>query len=176
MTTAWAGPRTVGRIWLAILAGTVLWLAGIFLAPALAARGAGGPARVLYAVYAPVCHQIPGRCFHLRGLPLAVCGRCLGIYAGFVAGLIAYPFVRGFRRPPALPPARLFLLLTLPLALDGLGGFVGLWRSPIGLRAATGLVWGAVLPYYALAGAADLVRARRARAAGRALEKDGPKK
>ena len=169
-------PGAVRRIWLLAACGAALWLAGIFLAPLLAGRGAGGTARLVYAVYAPVCHQIPGRSFRLLGQPLAVCGRCLGIYAGFAAGLILYALARGFRRPPVLPPARLFLLLTLPLAVDGLGGLLRLWRSPIGLRFATGFVWGGLLPWYALAGLADLVRARRERAAARALEKPGPKK
>jgi len=152
------------------LCGTVLWLGAIFLAPWLAGRGAPGAARFVYAVFAPVCHQIPGRCFALDGHPLAVCGRCLGIYAGFAAGLLAYPLARGFSRT-ALPPVRLFLLLTLPMAADGAAGVLGLWRSPVGLRFATGFAWGTVLPFYFVTGVADLVRARRERAAARALEK-----
>ncbi|MEN6559787.1 MAG: DUF2085 domain-containing protein [Acidobacteriota bacterium] len=169
------GPRTVRRIWLLTVCGTACWLAGIFLAPGLAARGAGGASRVFYALYAPVCHQIPGRSFRLHGYPLAVCGRCLGIYAGFAAGLLFYPLVRGFSRTD-LPRARLFVLLTVPLAIDGLAGLLGVWRSPIGLRFATGLVWGILLPYYFVAGLVDLARARRERAAARALEKAGQTK
>ena len=126
-------PSTARKVWFATLAGAIVWLTAIFLAPWLAGRGAAGPARFVYAVFAPLCHQIPGRCFVLGGHPLAVCGRCLGIYAGFAAGLVLYPFVRGFARV-ALPPAWLFLLLTLPMALDGTGGLLGAWKSPIGLR------------------------------------------
>lgn len=169
------GPRTVRRIWLLTVCGAALWLAGIFLAPWLAARGAGGASRIVYALYAPVCHQIPGRSFRLHGHPLAVCGRCLGIYAGFAAGLLVYPLVRGFSRTD-LPRARLFVLLTMPLAIDGLAGLLGIWRSPIGLRFATGLVWGVLLPCYLVAGLADLAGARRERAAARALEKAGQTK
>ena len=163
------------RVWLLTAAGALLWLAGIVLAPWLAARGAAGPARAVYALYAPVCHQLADRCYVLWGRPLAVCGRCLGIYLGFAAGLAAYPLVRRFDRS-ALPSARLFILLSLPLAVDGLAGFFGIWRSPIAVRAATGLVWGALLPYYWVAGLADLLRARRERIAARALEKAGPTK
>lgn len=169
------GPRTLRRIWIWTAAGTVLWLAGIVLAPWLSARGAAGPARAVYALYAPVCHQLAGRCYVLWGRPLAVCGRCLGIYLGFAAGLAAYPLVRGWART-ALPAGRLFILLTLPLAVDGLAGFLGVWQSPIGFRAVTGFVWGALLPYYFVAGLADLARGRRERAASRALEKAGPTK
>ncbi len=168
-------PRSVRKIWFATLVGTVIWLAAIFLAPWLAGRGAVGPARFVYAVFAPVCHQIPGRCFVLDGHPLAVCGRCLGIYAGFAAGVILYPFARGFSRI-SLPPIRIFLLLTLPMALDAAGGILGAWKSPIGLRFATGFAWGTVLPFYFVTGLADVFQKRKERRKSRALEIGAPKK
>lgn len=165
---------TVRAVYAATFAGAVLWLAAIFLAPWLAGRGADGAARVIYAAFAPVCHQIPGRCFALGGHPLAVCGRCLGVYAGFAAGLALYPFVRGFSRL-AFPRPRVFVASFLPLAVDGVAGVLGLWRSPIGLRFVTGLVWGLILPFYFVTGIADLVLTRRTRRAGRDLEKSrGP--
>ena len=157
-----------------ILGGTIVWLAAIFLAPWLAGQGAAGPARFVYAVFAPLCHQIPERSFVLNGHPLAVCGRCLGIYAGFAAGLVLYPVVRGFTRV-TLPPVRLFLLLTVPMAIDGAGGLLGAWRSPIGLRFATGLAWGTVLPFYFVTGAVDFFRTRRERRYSRTLEIAAPK-
>ncbi len=163
--------RTVLVVYLLTVAGTLIWLAAIFLAPALAARGSAGAARLLYAAFSPTCHQIPGRCFAFHGQPLAVCGRCLGIYAGFAAGLVLYPFVRGFSRL-VLPSARLFILMTLPMAVDGAAGLLGVWASPIGVRFATGVVWGTVLPFFFLTGVADLVAGRKKRAANRALEKN----
>ena len=57
------------------------------------------------------------------------------------------------RRPPAV---RTFLLASFPIALDGAGNILGLWTSPIGLRFATGVIWGAVLPAYFIAGLHDL--------------------
>jgi uncharacterized membrane protein len=166
--------RTVLGVYLLTVAGTAAWLAAIFLAPALAARGSAGAARLIYAAFSPICHQIPGRCFAFHGHPLAVCGRCLGIYAGFGAGLALYPFVRGFSKL-ALPSARLFILMTLPLALDGAVGVIGLWASPIGVRFATGVIWGTVLPFFFVTGVADLVDGRKKRAAARALEKNQEK-
>jgi len=165
------GPRTVRVIWASTFAGAAVWMALIFLAPWLAARGAGGPARLVYAVFAPVCHQVPDRCFALAGQPLAVCGRCLGVYTGVLAGLLLYPFVRGFSRL-ALPSARAFIGFTLPLAVDGLAGVLGLWRSSIGLRFATGIVWGTILPFFFVTGVADLIRTRRDRRSAAALAKD----
>jgi uncharacterized membrane protein len=165
--------RSVRTVWGLTMAGAIVWLGLIFLAPWLAARGDAGVARIVYALFAPVCHQRPERCFLLAGQPLAVCGRCLGIYAGFLAGLLLYPLVRGFSRL-ALPGPRLFILATLPLALDGLAGLVGVWHSPIGLRLVTGLVWGALLPFYFVTGLADLVRSRRERRKARELAKSSP--
>ena len=170
-----AGPsRTVVRIYLLAAAGTVIWLATIFLAPWLAGRGANGASRVIYTVFSPVCHQIPERCFQLQGHPLAVCGRCLGIYVGFAAGLLIYPLIRGFATVK-LPSGRLFLLLTLPMALDAVAGILGLWASPIGVRFATGVVWGTILPFFFIAGVSDFARMRKNRAGARALEKVAPK-
>ncbi len=39
------------------------------------------------AVNALPCHQIPDRCFHLRGQPMPVCARCLGAGIGQVISL-----------------------------------------------------------------------------------------
>jgi uncharacterized membrane protein len=167
--------RTVRAAYAATAAAAAIWLLAIFLAPWLAGRGATGASRLLYALFSPVCHQIADRCFTFHGHPLAVCGRCLGIYAGFAVGLLAYPLLRGLSSKPALPSARTFAVAILPLAVDGTAGFLGLWGSPIGLRFATGLAWGTVLPFYVLAGAVDLVLLRRARRAGQALEnRSGP--
>lgn len=165
------GPsRAVLLVYLWTAAGTAAWIAAIFLAPWLAARRSSArAAALLYAVFAPVCHQIPERCFQFHGQALAVCGRCLGIYAGFAVGLILYPLVRGFSSL-RLPSARAFILMTLPMAVDATGGILGLWASPIGLRFATGALWGILLPFYFVTGAADLLRIRRARRADRALE------
>jgi uncharacterized membrane protein len=169
-----AGRRRVRAVWLVTALGTAVWLALIVLAPWLAARGSTGLSRAAYAVFSPVCHQIPGRCFDLFGHPLAVCGRCLGIYAGFAAGLALYPLVRGFRRA-GLPSARSFALATLPMAIDGLAGLAGLWKSPIGVRAVTGLVWGTLLPFYFVPGVADFFELRERRRAARALEREDRK-
>ncbi len=163
--------RTVLAVYILTAAGTAIWLSAIFLAPVLAARGSVGPARLLYEAFSPICHQIPERCLTFHGQPLAVCGRCLGIYTGFAAGLVLYPFLRGFSKLK-LPSVRVLLPLTLPMALDGAAGVLGIWTSPIGARFATGIVWGTLLPFFFVTGLADLLLTRRKRAAARPLEKN----
>lgn len=158
--------RTTRLVLALSLLGTVLWLLAIVLAPVLQSRGAGRAAGLIYAVFSPTCHQIPDRCFSLQGYPLAVCGRCLGVYLGFLGGLLAYPFVRGFSKLE-LPRARTFLLFSVPIGMDGLAGILGIWASPIGLRLATGFLWGTILPFYFVTGVAGLIIERRARRGGR---------
>jgi len=153
--------RAVLPVFALTLVGTLAWLSAIYLAPYLKGRSPAA-AVFLYSLFSPVCHQIPSRSFFFRGFPLAVCGRCLGIYAGFLAGLIIYPFARGFSRI-SLPPAGLFLILSVPVGLDFAGGFARFWASPIGLRFAVGAIWGVLLPFYFITGVSELVLWRSGR-------------
>ena len=41
-------------------------------------------------VFSFLCHQDPSRTFHPGGEPLAMCARCVGVYAGF---LLAWPMM-----------------------------------------------------------------------------------
>lgn len=146
--------KTLRTVYGLTVFGTIIWIGAIFLAPVLKSRSAGRAAAFLYSVFSPICHQIPGRSFFFHGFPLAVCGRCLGIYVGFLAGLVLYPFVRGFSGA-ALPSLRLFMLLSLPIGLDFAGNFLGLWNSSNAARFSTGLLWGCLLPFYFVTGVAE---------------------
>ncbi len=159
-----APPRAATPILLAYAAtaiGILLWMGGIFLAPYLRARSSPWQS-LAYAVFKPVCHQIPSRSFFRFGAPLAVCARCLGIYSGFLLGVFLYPLVRGFRHL-ALPKARVFLLVSLPIVLDTLGNFLQLWNTSNSIRMMIGIIWGIPLPFYVITGIADLFLAHRHR-------------
>lgn len=137
-----------------------LWLAAIILAPVLRKAGSGAAA-VLYSCFAPACHQNPARSLSLLGAPLAVCSRCFGIYSGFLAGLALYPLKRGFDSV-RLPGGRAFLLVSLPLFLDGLANALRLWDSPNLLRFLFGFAWGTILPFYVLTAFGELALSRLA--------------
>jgi uncharacterized membrane protein len=157
-------PRRTASILLAYAVtatGIFLWMGGIFLAPYLRARSSPWQG-LAYAVFKPVCHQLPSRSFSRFGAPLAVCARCLGIYLGFLIGVILYPLVRGFRRL-AVPPARVFLLVSLPIVLDTIGNFLQLWNTSNSVRMMIGILWGMPLPFYIITGIADLFIAQRSR-------------
>jgi uncharacterized membrane protein len=61
--SAWLSTRYV---WV-INALLGLFLGGAFLAPVLMESGAVGPAKVIYAIYSPFCHQLPFRSWFLFG-------------------------------------------------------------------------------------------------------------
>jgi len=144
-------------------AALVLWLGTIVLAPYLKSRSSPWQG-LFYAVFSPVCHQAPDRCFLVLGHPLAVCARCLGIYLGCLVGIGLYPWLRGFLRLE-LPPTRVFILLSFPIVLDTLGNFVRFWHTPNLVRFLTGLIWGPILPFYFITGIADLLGATKPRPA-----------
>ncbi len=62
------GVRFFSRHWLAAFSLVVLVYAGLpFMAPTLMKVGATGPARVIYTLYSPFCHQFAFRSFFLYG-------------------------------------------------------------------------------------------------------------
>ena len=137
----------------------LLWLGGILLAPYLRSRSSPWSG-LAYAVYSPVCHQVAGRSLRCFGEPLAVCTRCTGIYLGFLLGLGLYPFLRGWRRL-SLPAPRIFFFVSGPIVLDTAANFLRLWQTSSAVRLATGVLWGAILPFYFITGLTDLIISRK---------------
>lgn len=95
-----------------LLFGCICWLA-IVLAPPFA----GPYAEVVRWLLHTVCHQIPERSFHLLGEPLAACHRCTGLYMGFAAGLLVWPWLPVIAARLAANP-RWVVVFLLPLAID----------------------------------------------------------
>jgi uncharacterized membrane protein len=59
---------SIARHWLALACAAILLFVGIpFLAPAFMAAGLEGPARLIYLIYRPTCHQLPDRSFFFFG-------------------------------------------------------------------------------------------------------------
>jgi uncharacterized membrane protein len=142
------------------LAASVLWVGAIVIAPVLRSAGKGA-SLIVYACFAPVCHQMPDRSFVLAGYPLAVCARCFGIYAGFLGGTLFYPFVRGLSSV-RLPRRLSFLAVSIPIGIDAAANALGLWNTPNLARFLLGLPWGGVLPFYLLTALGELALARLA--------------
>lgn len=161
--------RTVTRHWL-LLANLVLGLQAFlpFLAPNLMHLGQNGAGQLLYRLYAPLCHQLPERSFFLFGprwtysllqlqkhlgndVPLryigdqvigfktTVCQRDVATYlATWAAGLI-FAIVRRHLQPL---PFKFFILLCLPITIDGFAQLLGVWDSTPLSRTISGALFG----------------------------------
>lgn len=151
-------PSRMRRLYGLGLVASAAGLAAVTAAPLLMARGSRS-AVILYAAFAPLCHQLPDRCFSLAGFPMAVCARCAGIYAGAFAGLVVRPWLRPLTDPRP-PRRRTLLAAALPLAVDAAGNVLRLWSSPASLRFAVGFLGGLLLPFAFLAGLAGLIASR----------------
>jgi uncharacterized membrane protein len=139
-----------------LLAGAVVWTAVVSVAP-LAPAWLTAP---VYAAAAVVCHQIPQRSFALAGGPVAVCARCLGLYAGGVAGFAVAVALR--RRIRGIgSPWTLLAASALPTAVTVLGEWVLGWPTGNAARFAAALPLGAAVAL--VVGAAVTVDARQVR-------------
>ena len=123
-----------------VAAGVWGALCALILAPpVLASNGCPAAAAIIYFFFSPICHQMPDRSFALLGIPLAVCHRCCGIYLGlFLGALTKNPWMH---RSPATRRGWV-LAATIPLALDALLPYTGLWANTGLSRFITGLWFG----------------------------------
>ena len=147
------------RHWLALANGFLLLFAVLpALAPLLHAGGMAGPADAIVRAYSLVCHQLPSRSYVVAGWQMAYCQRDTAIYATMaLTGLL---WARYHRRLARLHWS-LFLLLTLPMALDGFTQLFGLRESTWELRTLTGALFGLACVWFAfplLATSVKLVR------------------
>jgi uncharacterized membrane protein len=109
------------------------WLALLLLAPWLPVPVAG----VVYLLGGRICHQIAERSWHLYGLQLPVCARCLGIYIGTAALLLAPRTPTSVRR-----------VALVALALNGATiaiEWADLWHVSNAVRAGAGAALGVAL-------------------------------
>ncbi|MGH2561240.1 MAG: DUF2085 domain-containing protein [Thermomicrobiales bacterium] len=109
------------------------------LAPILRAAGYDVLARPIYAVYSLICHQRPGRSFHLQDEQMAFCERDTAIFAAVIAGGLVFALLRSRLGPLAVWG---LVALSLPMAVDGLTQLVGLRESAWELRVLTGSLFG----------------------------------
>ena len=66
---------------LLLIAGSLVWLTAIVLAPILHLEP-------VYRFFSLICHQNPQRSWMLAATPFPVCIRCIAIYTGFFVALV----------------------------------------------------------------------------------------
>lgn len=125
------------KIVLAVIAALpALFLSAATLCTWAISLGASMQWRLLFRL---MCHGIPHRCLELFGVPMPLCARCVGIYGGMLAGIVAFWAVPLLRERVM----RWFAVAALtPLAIDGLTQLAGLRESTNPLRLATGAIAG----------------------------------
>ena len=109
---------------------------------------------LLMQAFAPVCHQVAERSFHVDGVAFAACHRCYGVYLGLFLGPVLYLGLRRWERR-YMRHSRAFVALgLLPMAIDWSLYFVPILENTPVSRTLTGVVFGltaAVLVTQALA-------------------------
>jgi uncharacterized membrane protein len=139
----------VCRHWLAYSnAGLVIFAVLPVLSPVLAALGANDAALLIFQVYSITCHQMPSRSFFLFGHQMAYCERNTSIYGTMAIASLGYAVFRGRGVAPLSIP--LYLILILPMAVDGFTQLFLLRESTWLLRALTGALFGVATAWFAL--------------------------
>jgi len=141
--------------WLIVTTGALFVVTLIFSAPLFAANGHATLAQSIYHSFSFVCHQLPERSFFIDGHKLAVCSRCTGIYFGSTLTLLLYPLLKSLR--VSHTPSRKWLIAAaIPLAIDFLLTFVGVWENTHTTRFVTGFILGCVVVFYVMPGVVEL--------------------
>lgn len=86
-----------------------------------------------------MCHKLPERSFFYKGRQFPICARCTGILAGYILALICIFFTN--------IPLIFCLLLLIPLGIDGVGQYLGIWTSNNIRRLITGMLAGISVIY-----------------------------
>ena len=134
------------RHWVFLANLIVGFIAGLaVLTPLLAASGLTSLTTPIFQCYGLICSQTPGHSYVLFGHQMPLCQRDLAIYSAMLVGGIAY----GLSRPARALDWRLYALLVLPMAVDGLTQLVGWRQSNWELRTVTGALFGLATVWFA---------------------------
>ena len=169
----------LARHWLAV--ANLFW--GLYvglplLAPVLMDAGWTLPAKVIYTIYRPACHQRPERSYFIGGPEItytpeelgaagvnldpfardignetvgwkvAFCERDVAIYGAIFVTGLAYALVRR-RLGGWRMPFRYFALFLIPMAIDGLLQLFGFYESTWLRRTITGAIFGVGAVFFA---------------------------
>ncbi len=171
----WLAYQAIKHWLLFVNFAVALFLLPTVLAPILMAAGITGPAKVIYSLYSLTCHQLPERSFFIGpklsysleeirkamgpdadnafkrkafigneelGYKIAICQRDFAIYFSILLAGIAFSLVRGKLEPLSF---KAFLILCIPLAIDGLTQLFGLRESTPPGRVFSGSLFGVAL-------------------------------
>jgi uncharacterized membrane protein len=128
-----------------IALGTLVFIA--ISIPFLSYFGLDVIAKPLFYALHFVCAQIPSHSFYIFGHQLGMCERNFTIYTSMFLGSLIFVLTK--KRLPGIP-WWLWLLMILPMALDGTSQMFGLRESTWYLRVLTGSLFGLANIWFAL--------------------------
>ncbi|HLV99726.1 MAG TPA: DUF2085 domain-containing protein [Ktedonobacterales bacterium] len=135
--------RFLGKHWLASYNSLlVIFIGGAFVGPILAYFGNNAAEAWLLHTYHGLCDQVPSHSYYLFGHQVCLCERCLAIYTTFLLGGLALAIVPRLRQTARPLHWWLWLLLMVPMALDGGTQLLGWRESDLLLRTITGFLFG----------------------------------
>jgi len=136
------------RYWAHILTGVLGLIVFVtLLIPFLSYLGLDVMAKPMFFALHTICAQIPSHSFYMLGHQLGMCVRNLFIYGSmFLGGLV---FVLSKKRLPGIPWWA-WVLMILPMALDGTTQLLGWRESTWELRMITGTLFGLGSVWFAL--------------------------
>ncbi|MGF1672005.1 MAG: DUF2085 domain-containing protein [Balneolaceae bacterium] len=82
----------------------------------------------IYKAYGTVCHQIPGRSFHINDIQMAVNTRCFGVFTGLLAGWAIIPFIHATANGKKWPYLFLWLAVIIQIT-DYSGNLFEIWEN-----------------------------------------------
>ena len=124
-----------------------LLLLAAIVDPILSFLGLDAIAKPLFHWMHFICAQTPSHSFYLFGHQVCLCERCCAIYGSMFLGGLA--FVLSKKRLPGIPWWGV-ILLSIPMAWDGLTQMVGLRESTWELRLLTGALFGLAAIWFTL--------------------------
>jgi uncharacterized membrane protein len=146
----YSGEKSARR-WTAGLWG--LTCLSVMLAPLLATNSFPISSTAAYLFFSGICHQIPERSFWISGHPLAVCHRCTGVYVGLFLGSLIV--MRWIHQSPRIR-RNWVIAAIVPLFLDAILPYLGLWTNSPFSRFFTGLLFGTITSELLARGVAEL--------------------
>jgi uncharacterized membrane protein len=128
-----------------IMLGSLVFVA--LAIPFLSYFGMNSISKPLFFSLHYVCAQIPAHSFYLFGHQFGLCARNLSIYASMFLGSLVFVLTK--KRIPGIP-WWVWVLMLLPIAVDGLTQMVGWRESTWELRVITGTLFGLGNVWFAL--------------------------
>ena len=99
-----------------------------------------------------LCHQFNDRCYHINGVALPICVRCVWIYLGMAIGHSLFLFWK----PESRRITRALVGVIALMFIDVMFERVGVYNNLFWTRALTGFLFGLIVSHFTLLGLREL--------------------